>query len=72
MHVILFPNISLYPTQLFGPSKMFTTDPVTKKSFTYGEYKNWQTVSPQFTWKEYNNNLNSNYIPPYKIKLKII
>ena len=70
MHVILFPNISLYPTQLFGPSKMFTTDPVTKKSFTYGEYKNWQTVSPQFTWKEYNDNLGS--YTSYKIKLKII
>ena len=71
MHAILFPIISLYPTQLFGPSKTFTMDPVTKKSFTYGEYKNWQTVSPQFTWKEYNDNLGS-YTSPYKIKLKII
>ena len=70
MHAILFPNISIYPTQLFCPSKTFTTDPVTKKSFTYGEYKNWQTLSPQFTWIEYNDNLGS--YASYKIKLKII
>lgn len=31
------------------------SDPCDNKSFSLKEYNNWNSVSPQFTYKEYNN-----------------
>lgn len=33
----------------------FVSNPLKKQSFTLGEYKNWISQSPQFTWKDYNS-----------------
>tara|TARA_B100001093_G_scaffold250134_1_gene239636 strand:- start:18834 stop:19046 length:213 start_codon:yes stop_codon:yes gene_type:complete len=29
--------------------------PVAKRSFTFGEYENFISKSPKFTWSDYNN-----------------
>ena len=63
MHVNIFPNrtitkrhtINLPVPDEIMKKKGITENPLYKKKFTYGEYKNWNKISPKFTWREYTN-----------------
>ncbi len=63
MHVNIFPNRTITNRQNINlpvpdeiiKKKGITENPLYKKKFTYGEYKNWNDFSPKFTWREYTN-----------------
>ena len=46
-------NKIVKPEYKYIPTSQIVEYPFKKQSFTYGEYKNWQRISPRFTLNDY-------------------